>query len=97
VAFNRFKIRCCPKEDAAGASGAVLVLGEIAALVKVSLLLLAWGWGSVLRMAFLLLLAWARGWGSVLRMAFLLLLAWVWVRSRGSLKSGSHTVRALAG
>jgi membrane protein implicated in regulation of membrane protease activity len=79
VAFNRFKIRCCPKEDAAGASGAVLVLGEIAALVKVSLLLLAWGWGSVLRMA------------------FLLLLAWVWVRSRGSLKSGSHTVRALAG
>jgi membrane protein implicated in regulation of membrane protease activity len=56
-----------------------LVLGEIAALVKVSLLLLAWGWGSVLRMAFLLLLAWA------------------WVRSRGSLKSESHTVRALAG
>jgi hypothetical protein len=97
VAFKRFKIRCYPKEDAAGASGAVLVLGEIAALVKVSLLLLAWGWGSVLRMAFLLLLAWARGWGSVLRMAFLLLLAWAWVRSRGSLKSGSHTVRALAG
>jgi hypothetical protein len=41
VAFNRFKIRCCPKEDAAGASGAVLVLGEIAASVKVSVLRMA--------------------------------------------------------
>ena len=44
-------------------------------------------------------LAWEQASGlvkvSVLRMALLLVLAWV--RSRGSLKSGSHTVRALAG
>ena len=48
-------------------------MGEIAALVKVS----------VLRMSLLLLLP--------------LLLALARVRSRGSLKSESHTVRALAG
>ena len=56
-------------------SDAASALGEIAALVKVS----------VLRMALLLLLVRA------------LALALARVRSRGSLKSGSHTVRALAG